>query len=46
MKKLAIDFQPLRISKPAGFRIAEAVRPIAQLGDDEDEDEVALDRCD
>ena len=40
MKKLAIDFQPLRISKTAGFRIAEPLRPVKD-DDDEDRDEVA-----
>jgi hypothetical protein len=37
MKKLAIDFQPLRISKTAGFRSVETARTVKQ--DDEDDDE-------
>jgi hypothetical protein len=37
MKKLAIDFQPLRISKTAGFRSVEPLRPVAH--DDEDQDD-------
>jgi len=44
MKKLAIDFQPLRISKPAGFRSVETLRPVNHTSDDEDEDEVARGR--
>jgi hypothetical protein len=40
MKELAINFQPLRISKTAGFRIAEPLRP-AKNDDEEDQDEVA-----
>jgi hypothetical protein len=46
MKKLAVDFQPLRISKTTGFRIIETVRPVVKVDDDEgdDEDEVALDQ--
>jgi hypothetical protein len=42
MKKLAVDFQPLRISKIAGFRVGERLRPIHH--DDEDEDEAARGR--
>jgi hypothetical protein len=43
MKKLAIDFQPVRISKTAGFRTVETVRPVKREDDDEDEAvEVAL----
>ncbi len=42
MKKLAVDFQPLRISKTAGFRTVETLRPVRRNDEDEDEDEVAL----
>jgi hypothetical protein len=41
MKKLAIDFQPLRISKAAGSRSVETLRPVRRDDEDEDEDEVA-----
>jgi len=46
MRKLAVDFQPLRISKTTGFRTIETVRPVVKVDDDEDddEDEVAVDR--
>ncbi|MGD0735634.1 MAG: hypothetical protein ABR976_10825 [Terracidiphilus sp.] len=37
MRKLAVDFQPLRISKTTGFRTVETVRPV-RVGDEEDED--------
>ena len=39
MKKLAIDFQPLRISKTAGFRSVDTLRPVKQEVEDEDEEE-------
>jgi len=43
MKRLAVDFQPLRISKTAGFRTVETLRPVRKSDDDEDEDdEVAI----
>jgi hypothetical protein len=44
MKKLAVDFQPLRISKTKGFCAVETVHPVRQDDEDEDEDEVALGR--
>ena len=37
VKRLAIDFQPLRISKTAGFRSVEPLRLVAH--DDEDQDD-------
>ena len=39
MKKLAIDFQPLRISKTAGFRGFQKPEPVNR--EDEEEEEVA-----
>ena len=43
MKRLAVDFQPPRISKTAGFRTVETLRPVREADDDEDEDdEVAI----
>jgi hypothetical protein len=45
MEKLAINIQPVRISaKTAGFSIAEPLRVARKIGEDEGEDEVALDR--
>jgi len=41
MKTLAVDFQPLRISKTTGFRTVETIRPV-RVGGGEDEDEAAL----
>jgi hypothetical protein len=41
MKKLAVDFQPLRISKTAGFRSIETLRPVKVGDEDDDEDEAA-----
>ena len=35
MKKLAIDFQPLRISRTAGFRSVETIRPVSHNGEDQ-----------
>ena len=35
MKKLAIDFQPLRISRTAGFRSVEPIRPVSHNGEDQ-----------
>jgi hypothetical protein len=36
MKTLAVDFQPLRVSRTTGFRTVETLRPI-RVGEDEDE---------
>ena len=45
MEKLAIDIQPVRVSaKTAGFSTASPIRPKTRTGDEEVEDEVALDR--
>lgn len=42
MTKLAVDFQPLRISKTAGFSAAATLHPVRKNPEDEDEeDEVA-----
>ncbi len=43
MEKLAINLQPVRVSKKtAGFKIDEPIRPIRVADVDEDEAEVAL----